>query len=140
MSDDLRTSFEAFCNFVKKGSNTATDKTLKKICTDCKIYGKGVDANRVDIEFRAFIGNTKRYVDYEEFVRFLDTRLAKVYATAHNITPEEAAVELRQKISSTTPAAHGATGWGSSVVSEAITDMCCTQCLLCCCTVAEQSI
>ncbi|KAF8570571.1 hypothetical protein P879_05877 [Paragonimus westermani] len=62
MTTDLETSFNAFCNFVKKGSNTATDKTLKKICTDCHIYSKGLDANRVDIEFRAHIGNTKRYV------------------------------------------------------------------------------
>ncbi|KAA0194223.1 hypothetical protein FBUS_07543 [Fasciolopsis buskii] len=60
MSVELQKSFNAFCNFVKKGSNTASDKTLKKICTDCNIYCKGLDANRVDIEFRAQFGNTKR--------------------------------------------------------------------------------
>lgn len=59
-SDQLKQSFLSFCNFVKKGSITATDKTIKKLCTDCQIYSKNLDTNRIDIEFRAHIGSTKR--------------------------------------------------------------------------------
>lgn len=58
----LEHTFLQFCDFVKKGSNTATDKTIKRIFTDGGIYCKGMDANRVDIEFRGYIGNNKRYV------------------------------------------------------------------------------
>ncbi len=56
----LQETFLHFCDFVKKGSSTATDKTLKRIFTDGEIYCKGMDQNRVDIEFRGYIGNSKR--------------------------------------------------------------------------------
>ncbi|KAF5402958.1 Tubulin polymerization promoting protein family [Paragonimus heterotremus] len=123
MTTDLQTSFNAFCNFVKKGSNTATDKTLKKICTDCHIYGKGLDANRVDIEFRAHIGNTKRYVDFQEFVAFVEGRLAKAYAAANGMEQSEAAVELKSKIAQNAPAAHGATKVAADPITSRLTDV-----------------
>ncbi|KER32204.1 hypothetical protein T265_01638 [Opisthorchis viverrini] len=123
MTTELHNSFNSFCNFVKKGSTTATDKTLKKICTDCHIYGKGLDANRVDIEFRAFIGNTKRYVDFKEFLEFVDGRLAKVYASSNGITQEEAAAELRRKIADTNPVAHGATKVSADATTSRLTDV-----------------
>ena len=58
--DLLEEKFLALCDFVRKGSTTATDKTIKRICTDAGIYCKGMDANRVDIEFRGYIGNNRR--------------------------------------------------------------------------------
>ncbi|VDK84484.1 unnamed protein product [Dibothriocephalus latus] len=55
----LEATFLAFCEAVKRGSTTATDKTIKRMLTDCHIYCKGMDANRVDIEFRGHVGNNK---------------------------------------------------------------------------------
>ena len=57
---DMKTVFLEFCDATKKGATTATDKTLKKICTDAKLYTKTFTANDVDIEFRKCIGNQKK--------------------------------------------------------------------------------
>ncbi|CAH8531954.1 unnamed protein product [Schistosoma turkestanicum] len=122
-SDELKQSFLAFCNFVKKGSTTATDKTLKKICTDCQIYSKKLDANRVDIEFRAHIGSAKRDVDFPGFVSFLEGRLAKVYATANDIDQQTAINELKRKIAETSPAIHGGTKISSDPTISRLTDV-----------------
>lgn len=58
--ESLEEKFCQFCDIVRKGSSTASDKTIKRICTDAGLYCKNMDANRVDIEFRAFVGNSKR--------------------------------------------------------------------------------
>ncbi|KAK4468354.1 hypothetical protein MN116_008147 [Schistosoma mekongi] len=122
-SDELKQSFLSFCNFVKKGSTTATDKTIKKICTDCQIYSKKLDANRVDIEFRGYIGSTKRDVDFPGFVSFLEGRLAKVYASANGIEQEEAVVVLKRKIAEASPAIHGGTKISSDPTTSRLTDV-----------------
>ncbi|RTG80592.1 uncharacterized protein DC041_0007668 [Schistosoma bovis] len=93
-SDQLKQSFLSFCNFVKKGSITATDKTIKKLCTDCQIFKK----------FRY-----KSDVDFPGFVSFLEGRLAKVYAAANGMEHEDAVIELKRKIAETSPAIHGGT-------------------------------
>ncbi|KAM3173591.1 hypothetical protein ACTXT7_012211 [Hymenolepis weldensis] len=58
-SSVLEEKFNQFCDIVRKGSTTATDKTIKRICTDAGLYCKNMDANRVDIEFRGYVGNAK---------------------------------------------------------------------------------
>ncbi|CAH8862655.1 unnamed protein product [Trichobilharzia szidati] len=121
--EELKQSFLAFCNFVKKGSTTATDKTLKKICTDCQIYSKKLDANRVDIEFRAHIGSAKRDVDFPGFLSFIEGRLAKVYAAANGLQQEEAAAEIKRKIAETSPAIHGGTKISSDPTISRLTDV-----------------
>ncbi|CAI2731229.1 unnamed protein product [Schistosoma spindalis] len=122
-SNELKQSFLSFCNFVKKGSNTATDKTIKKLCTDCHIYSKNLDTNRIDIEFRAHIGSTKRDVDFPGFVSFLEGRLAKVYAAANGMEHEEAVIELKRKIAETSPAIHGGTKISSDPTTSRLTNV-----------------
>ena len=121
--DDLKSSFQAFCDAVKKGATTCTDKTLKKICTDCKIYCKGFDQNRCDIQFRKHIGNAKKDVDYNDFVRFIEGPMAEAYMGARNLSYEDAVKELKTKITQGNPAGHGTTGVSSDAATARLTDV-----------------
>ncbi|CAH8574958.1 unnamed protein product [Schistosoma intercalatum] len=107
-SDQLKQSFLSFCNFVKK---------------DCQIYSKNLDTNRIDIEFRAHIGSTKRDVDFPGFVSFLEGRLAKVYAAANGMEHEDAVIELKRKIAETSPAIHGGTKISSDPTTSRLTNV-----------------
>ncbi|VDD75115.1 unnamed protein product [Mesocestoides corti] len=120
----LHEKFLLFCDFVKKGSTTATDKTVKRIFTDGGIYCKGMDANRVDIEFRGHIGNNKRDVDFKGFVDFLEGRLAKTYAAAQGIDDvAEAAAQLKAKVENATPQLRGATKTSNDATTARLTDV-----------------
>ncbi|VDQ00032.1 unnamed protein product [Trichobilharzia regenti] len=90
--------FYTFCDTVKKGSRTATDKTIKKICTDCNIYTKSFNANIVDIAFRKHIGNAKKDVDFADFMRFIQGTMAEEYAKYANMSQADAAKEIENKI------------------------------------------
>ncbi|VDM33485.1 unnamed protein product [Hydatigera taeniaeformis] len=120
----LEEKFLLFCDFVRKGSTTATDKTIKRIFTDGGIYCKGMDPNRVDIEFRGFVGNTKRDVDFKGFVEFLEGRLAKTYAAAKGIEDQaEAAATLKSLVENATPQLHGATKTSTDATTARLTDV-----------------
>ncbi|KAL7055583.1 hypothetical protein AAHC03_022714 [Spirometra sp. Aus1] len=119
----LETTFLAFCEAVKRGSTTATDKTIKRMLTDCNVYCKGMDANRVDIEFRGHVGNNKKDVDYKGFLEFLEGRLAKTYATAKGIEHDAAVQELKRKLTGATPQLHGATKASSDATTARLTDV-----------------
>ncbi|KAL5969037.1 Tubulin polymerization-promoting protein family member 3 [Taenia solium] len=106
---DLRSAFLAFCDFTKKGSTTCNDKTLKKICTDCKLYSKEMDANRVDIQFRRHIGNAKKDVDCADFVSFIEGALSEAYASARKISKEEAIKQIKEKVAKGNPNLNNAT-------------------------------
>lgn len=101
--DDLKASFLAFCDSTKKGSTTCNDKTLKKICTDCKLYSKNMDQTRVDIQFRKHIGNAKKDVDFDGFLSFIQGPLAEAYSSANKISKEEAVNQLKEKIAKGNP-------------------------------------
>ncbi|VDD79632.1 unnamed protein product [Mesocestoides corti] len=118
----MEESFLAFCDFVKKGSTTCTDKTLKKICTDCGIYCKGMDANRVDIQFRKHLGNARRDVDYAGFCAFLQGELADAYVEAKHLDREAAIQELEDKVASGKPGGHGTTSISKNSVTARLTD------------------
>ncbi|VDL99564.1 unnamed protein product [Schistocephalus solidus] len=120
---DLKSVFLAFCDSVKKGSTTATDKTLKKICTDCKIYCKGMDANRVDIQFRKHLGNAKKDVDFGSFVQFIEGALSDAYMEAKSISKEDAVKQLKDKISAGSPAGHGVTAASKDDATNRLTDV-----------------
>ncbi|KER33665.1 p25-alpha [Opisthorchis viverrini] len=115
--------FREFCDASKKGSTTATDKTVKKICTDCKIYSKKLDANAVDIALRKFLGNRSKEMNYESFMAFVDGELASEYAKSRGIGQSEAAKELRQKISQGAPKGHGTTGVSGDAATARLTDV-----------------
>ncbi|VDN96706.1 unnamed protein product [Rodentolepis nana] len=120
----LEEKFNQFCDIVRKGSTTATDKTIKRICTDAGLYSKNMDANRVDIEFRGFVGNAKKDVDFKGFVEFLEGRLAKSYAASKGIEDQaEAASELKAKIENSTPKLHGATKTSTDATTARLTDV-----------------
>uniref|UniRef100_A0A0X3PBZ7 Tubulin polymerization-promoting protein n=1 Tax=Schistocephalus solidus TaxID=70667 RepID=A0A0X3PBZ7_SCHSO len=119
----LETTFLAFCEAVKRGSTTATDKTIKRMLTDCNVYCKGMDANRVDIEFRGFVGNNKKDVDYKGFLEFLESRLAKAYASAKGIEHDVAVQELKDKLAGASPQLHGATKASSDAATARLTDV-----------------
>ena len=123
MSGDLKEVFLAFCEATKKGSTTATDKTLKKMCTDAKIYNKKLDTNRVDIEFRKAIGNTKKDADFATFNNFIDNQLAKVYADSIGESDvSKAAESIRNKIIASSPKSHGATKASNDAATKRMTD------------------
>ncbi|VDD76156.1 unnamed protein product [Mesocestoides corti] len=120
---DLKASFLAFCDFAKKGSTTCNDKTLKKICTDCKLYSKGMDQNRVDIQFRKHIGNAKKDVDYAGFVSFIEGGFSDAYAEAKKISKEAAIKELKDKIAAGNPSTSNATQVSKDAATERLTDV-----------------
>ncbi|KAF8564694.1 hypothetical protein P879_09347 [Paragonimus westermani] len=115
--------FLAFCDASKKGSKTCTDKTLKKICTDCQIYNKLLNANSVDIAFRKHVGNQKLDVDFGGFQRFIDGALGEAYAASKKITQEQAAVEIREKILKGYPKGHGSTQISTDATTARLTDV-----------------
>ncbi|CAH8559962.1 unnamed protein product [Dicrocoelium dendriticum] len=115
--------FLAFCDAAKKGSKTCTDKTLKKICTDCQIYNKVLNANSVDIAFRKHVGNQKLDVDFSSFLRFIEGALGEAYAASKNISLEAAVAEIKEKIMKGNPKAHGATQVSSDAATARLTDV-----------------
>ena len=119
----MKVTFYEFCDAAKKGSTTCTDKTLKRICTDCKIYCKGFDQNRCDIQFRKHIGNAKKDCDYEDFLRFIEGPMAEAYAQARGIEQQAAVNELQAKIISGGPSAHGATKVSKDDSTARLTDV-----------------
>lgn len=121
--EELKASFLAFCDFSKKGSTTCNDKTLKKICTDCKLYSKEMDQNRVDIQFRKHIGNAKKEVNFDEFVSFIEGSLGDAYASAHKISKEEAIKELKDKIAKGSPDKNHATATAKNESVDRLTDV-----------------
>jgi len=117
----LKTSYSTFCNSVKKDSVRCNDKTLKKICTDCKIYVKGLDANRVDIEFRGHLLKN-RDVDFAGFVQFIEGRLGEAYSKAKGIEKAAAVEEIKTKIANGAPAGHGTTHASKDAATARMTD------------------
>ena len=120
---DLKASFLAFCDFTKKGSTTCNDKTLKKICTDCKLYSKDMDQNRVDIQFRKHIGNNQKEVDFNGFVSFIEGALSDAYASAHKISKEEAIKQIKEKIQKGNPNLNKTTEVAKSAAVDRLTDV-----------------
>ncbi|THD28010.1 Tubulin polymerization-promoting protein [Fasciola hepatica] len=115
--------FLAFCDSCKKGSKTATDKTVKKICTDCQIYNKNLNANLVDIALRKHIGNQKLDMDFNSFVRFIEGHLGEAYAASKKIELQKAVEEIKGKIMQGNPKAHGATQVSSDAATARLTDV-----------------
>lgn len=123
MSGDLRNSFLAFCDFAHHGSTKCTDKTLRKICTDCRLYNKIMDENRVDIQFRKYTGNCKADVDYDGFLKFIKGPFSDIYARAYNV-PKKAAIEqLKAKIASGSPQLNNTTEFICEVGLERLCDV-----------------
>lgn len=121
-SSPMEDTFNAFCDSVKKGSTRCTNKTLKKICSDCKIYCKGMDQNRVDIQFRKHLGKARLDVDYKEFCTFLENELADAYMEARKIDREAAIAELKSKITNGHPESHGVVAVSSDSATARLTD------------------
>ncbi|VDK23542.1 unnamed protein product [Taenia asiatica] len=112
---DLKSAFLAFCDFNKKGSTTCNYKTLKKICTDCKLYSKEMDANRVDIQFRKHIGNAKKSCRL--------CALSEAYAIARKISKEEAVKQIKDKVAKGNPRLNNATQVATNEAVDRLTDV-----------------
>ncbi|VEL09004.1 unnamed protein product [Protopolystoma xenopodis] len=120
----LREIFLNFCDTVKKGSTVATDKTLKKICMDCKLCCEGMDMNRVDIQFRKHLGNSKKNVDFAGFCSFIEGALAEAYIQATKQDREAAVSELKNKIiAAGGPKTHGVTSISHDSATSRLTDV-----------------
>jgi len=109
---DFKESFLMYCDATKKGATTATDKTVKKMFTDCKVYSKTFDTNRCDIELRKHLGNAKKDMDYASFCKFLDL-----------IGPHINVENVKTAISNTKPQAHGATKASGDAATSRLTDV-----------------
>lgn len=119
----MQAIFEAFCDATKKGSTTATDKTIKKICTDCKIVSKELNQNLIDIALRKHMGNNKGNIDYATFERFIDGPLGEAFASANKVSVADAAQKIRDKITAGAPQTHGATKTSSDAATARLTDV-----------------
>ncbi|KAH9285113.1 Tubulin polymerization-promoting protein family member 3 [Echinococcus granulosus] len=100
---DLQCSFLAFCDFCQRGSSMCSDKTLRKICMDCNIYTESFNDSKVDIQFRKHTGNSKRNVDYEGFLDFINGAFSDAYSCAYKISKTAAIEELKSKIAAGWP-------------------------------------
>ncbi|KAK4474075.1 hypothetical protein MN116_003384 [Schistosoma mekongi] len=121
---DLERIFYSFCDAVKKGSKTGTDKMINRLCTDCNIYTKSFGNSAVDIAFRKHIGNAKKDVDFPNFVRFIEGAMAEEYAKHKKISQADAANEIKNKIiNSGGPKAHGATQLSKDSATSRLTDV-----------------
>lgn len=104
---ELRESFYAFCCASRRGSETCTYKTLRRICEDCGIYCEGMGPIRVDIQFSKHLGYRQKEVDFEGFLDFIEGTFSDALACAKCISKQEAIEEITQKISTGCPSLHG---------------------------------
>jgi hypothetical protein len=118
----LQESFYAFCNASKAGSKAATDKTVKKIFTDCKFFGKALTQAEMDIKLRKVMGNKAKEADLAMFEAFLK-EVAPAYGKDHSCTPEEAVAQMKEKISSTGPGQTGVTKASGDAATQRLTDV-----------------
>lgn len=121
--DSLREIFAEFCDKTKKGAHTATDKTIRKMCLDCKICGKKLDSNAVDIAFKKHLGNSVKEMDFDSFKQFLGGSLSEEYARAMGITKDEALHQLIEKIKAGSPKMHGTTSVSNDRATQALTNV-----------------
>ncbi|TPP64947.1 Tubulin polymerization-promoting protein family member 2 [Fasciola gigantica] len=121
--DSLHEIFLDFCDKTKKGSQTATDKTIRKMCLDCKICGKKLDSNAVDIAFKKHLGNSVKEMDFESFKQFIGGSLSVEYARAAGIAKDEATNQLIEKIKAGSPKMHGTTSVSNDRATQALTDV-----------------
>jgi len=117
---DCKESFLMYCDATKKGATTATDKTVKKMFTDCKVYNKTFDTNRCDIELRKHLGNVKKDMDYASFCKFLEQVATHIDSKkpAGDVTEH-----VRTSIANTKPQAHGATKASGDAATSRLTDV-----------------
>ncbi|VDM02325.1 unnamed protein product [Schistocephalus solidus] len=64
-----------------------------------------------------------RDVDYKGFLEFLESRLAKAYASAKGIEHDVAVQELKDKLAGASPQLHGATKASSDAATARLTDV-----------------
>ncbi|KAL3314452.1 hypothetical protein Ciccas_006926 [Cichlidogyrus casuarinus] len=120
---DFQETFLAFCDSTKKGSTTATDKTLKKMLTDAKILDKKMTQNDADIEFRKFLGNSKKDVNCADFKKFISEVFAPAYAKRHSIDASNAEQKILEKLEKASPKGHGTTSASKDGATSRLTDV-----------------
>uniref|UniRef100_A0A183AVH0 Tubulin polymerization-promoting protein family member 2 n=1 Tax=Echinostoma caproni TaxID=27848 RepID=A0A183AVH0_9TREM len=106
-----------------KGAKTATDKTIRKICLDCKICGGKLDSNSVDIAFKKHMGNNVKEMDFASFKQFVEGPLSQEYARAKGCTQDKAVADLIEKIKAGSPKMHGTTSVSNDRATQALTDV-----------------
>jgi hypothetical protein len=122
-NDDLKAVFLAFCDSTKKGSTGCTDKTIKKILTDAKLFGKTLNATEMDITFRKVLGNKSKELDFNGFLAVLKA-YAPSYQKDHNLAnADEAFEKMCAEIGSHGPAAHGTTKVSGDDATKRMTDV-----------------
>jgi len=110
------------CDATKKGSKTATDKTIKKILTDAKLFGKALNATEMDIKFRKVVGNKAKELDFAGFQVVLK-EYAVFYQKDHShASVDEAFAKMCEEIAKHPPAAHGATKVSGDAATQRMTD------------------
>uniref|UniRef100_A0A1I8H6W2 Tubulin polymerization-promoting protein family member 2 n=1 Tax=Macrostomum lignano TaxID=282301 RepID=A0A1I8H6W2_9PLAT len=87
---DCKASFLAFCDATKKGSDKASDKTIKKIFTDCKVFpALKMTSNDMDISISSYKGKAKLKgdLDYNNFCAFITHFCAEAPPRRRSPTP-----------------------------------------------------
>ncbi|KAL3314451.1 hypothetical protein Ciccas_006925 [Cichlidogyrus casuarinus] len=119
--------FVAFCDASKRGSNTATTKTLKKILVDSKILDKNFSMNSVDIEFSKYLGKTQnktKAVNSVEFNTFVNDYLIPVYAKDTKKSLDDATEFIRNALAKCGgPSAVGTTQFSKDDATARMTDV-----------------
>ncbi|KAF5397143.1 hypothetical protein PHET_09683 [Paragonimus heterotremus] len=94
----MKELFHAYCEAANKGSKKATEKTIKKIFTDCKLYNDKLTVTVLEHALRKYNGNDVKEMDFEAFSKFIDTTLAEEYAKVGGINKPAAIKEIKDKI------------------------------------------
>ncbi|PAA91441.1 hypothetical protein BOX15_Mlig001466g8, partial [Macrostomum lignano] len=123
---DLKSSFVAFCDATKKGSDKASDKTIKKIFTDCGVFkALKLTSNDMDISVSSFKGKEKIKgdLDYNQFCNFLKHFCAEAATKKKVESADKAEEEVKKLISEKKPTAHGATAASKDGATKRLTDV-----------------
>ncbi|PAA64999.1 hypothetical protein BOX15_Mlig032878g3 [Macrostomum lignano] len=123
---DCKASFLAFCDATKKGSDKASDKTIKKIFTDCKVFpALKMTSNDMDISISSYKGKAKLKgdLDYNNFCAFI-THFCAEAATKKKVSDAaKAEADVKKLIADNKPSAHGATAASKDDATSRLTDV-----------------
>jgi len=105
--DDLKASFQAFCEFGGKGKTTMTTKNCTKLFKECKIYNKTLTTTDTDIAFSKVKTKGKTEITFDEFCSLLKEVAPKFKKGA---SADDSLAEMKTKIAQGKPGTAGTTG------------------------------
>jgi hypothetical protein len=116
---DLQTAFKGFATKADHKEMTTADFT--KWCKDANVFGKTCNSNHVDIAFAKVKPKGSKNITFLELEALID-EMAKKYKDDHKTDEAKAKEEIKEKLSNSTPKAHGVTKISKTGGVEKMTD------------------